>query len=98
MTYAVLLALPSSIHDIQPDLMLNYSQSSPIGNVGLGFSIQLSSSISRCSERPIYTGVYGGLDSGISTRYCLDGQPLQKMSDGKLKKFIDDNSIIDIQS
>ncbi len=98
LVYSVPLALPASIHDIQPNLTLRYSQSSPVGNAGLGFSVHLSSGISRCSQQPQYTNIYGGIDDGKTTQYCLDGQPLKRMSNGTLRKYQDDNTKVQLSA
>ncbi|MYM67691.1 hypothetical protein GTP45_12715 [Pseudoduganella sp. FT55W] len=74
--YSIPIDVPPGTADIEPDLTLNYSSTSPNGVLGMGWSLSGLSYIERCAKTIAQDGVYGRISLNNSDRLCLDGQRL----------------------
>lgn len=70
------LKVPRGIGGIEPQLALAYSSSSGNGLIGLGWTLQGPSAITRCPQSKAIDGVRGVVAFNGSDRFCLDGQRL----------------------
>ena len=61
---------------MQPDISLQYNSLSGGGLLGVGWSIQGLSSITRCAQTLDQDEIRHGIDFSYDDRYCLDGQRL----------------------
>ena len=74
--YSMPVAVPPGIAGMSPKLGLLYSGGGVNGPVGLGWSIQGLSSVTRCSPSFAIDGKRGGVGYVASDKLCLDGQRL----------------------
>ncbi len=81
-TYSIPLALPSGIAGMQPELAISYNSNGGSGLLGVGFSLDGLSVISRCPATFAQDGFRGGVYYNAKDRYCLDGQRLIAISGG----------------
>jgi hypothetical protein len=72
--------LPPATGGLAPSLAITYSSHSPNGLLGLGFSLQGLSAVTRCGENFAQDGVRGGVHYDANDRFCLDGQRLVPVS------------------
>ncbi|MCK5480226.1 MAG: putative Ig domain-containing protein, partial [Gammaproteobacteria bacterium] len=75
-TYTIPLTLPPGIAGMQPGLSLAYNSQTGNGLLGVGWSLQGLSAISRCGTTPAQDGFIDGVDFDANDRFCLDGQRL----------------------
>jgi hypothetical protein len=73
---AVPIHLPPGTGGLAPSLAISYSSHSPNGLLGLGFSLQGLSAITRCARTQAQDGSRGSVNYDMNDRYCLDGQRL----------------------
>ncbi|HEV8583057.1 MAG TPA: RHS repeat-associated core domain-containing protein [Thermoanaerobaculia bacterium] len=74
--YSLSLLAPPGIGSASPDLSLVYGSRQPDGRLGVGWTLQGSSSIGRCAAIPAVDGFRGTIEYNAEDRYCLDGQRL----------------------
>ena len=74
--YSLPISLPPGVAGTRPELAFTYSSGGGSGPLGLGWSINGLSAISRCGRSHELDGKLGGIDWAQSDRYCLDGQRL----------------------
>jgi hypothetical protein len=70
------IQVPRGIGGMEPQLALTYSSGAGNGLLGLGWSLQGPSAITRCPMSRAIDGVRGTVTFTASDRYCLDGQRL----------------------
>ncbi|MCL2914654.1 Ig-like domain-containing protein [Shewanella corallii] len=75
-TYSVPFSLPSGIAGVTPELGLAYSSQAPEGIVGVGWSLQGLSSISRCGSTKLLDGSARPVMLDEQDNFCMDGQRL----------------------
>jgi RHS repeat-associated protein len=76
-SYSIPIQVPPGRKGMQPAVSLGYSSSSGYGNVGVGWSLRASSSITRCAATPATDGFIAAVQYHASNdRLCLDGQKL----------------------
>jgi len=75
-TYQIPLTLPAGTAGVAPQLSLNYSSQAGNGLLGLGWSLQGLSSISRCRQTLGQDGQAKAITWSANDRFCLDGQRL----------------------
>ncbi|MFA0813457.1 RHS repeat-associated core domain-containing protein, partial [Microbulbifer epialgicus] len=98
LSYSLALPTPSSIHNLNPNLTLNYHQQSGPGTLGMGFSLSSSSSISRCTPNEQKDSFSAGIERNANSRFCHDGKKLVAISGGngaagtEYRKYQDDNT------
>ncbi|PWQ92288.1 SpvB/TcaC N-terminal domain-containing protein, partial [Leucothrix pacifica] len=68
--------VPSGVNGIAPSLGISYHQSASNGPLGIGFSLEGLSSITRCPATEKYDDFQGGVRFNSEDRFCLDGQRL----------------------
>ncbi len=74
--YSYPIAVPPGIAGMAPKLSLSYSGNGINGPVGLGWSVQGLSVISRCPATIATDGAFRGVSFGPTDKLCLDGQRL----------------------
>ena len=75
-TYSLPLKIPPGRNGMMPELSVNYSSKGGNGVLGVGWSLSVNSSISRCPKTIAQDGVKKAIDGTNSDRLCLDGQRL----------------------
>ena len=75
-SYTIDLVVPPGTNGMQPAVSLSYSGQGQNGLLGLGWSINGLSSITRCGKTIAQDGVNGRVSFDHSDRLCLDGQRL----------------------
>ena len=81
-TYSIPIQVPPGVAGLVPNLSLNYSSQGGNGIAGLGWSLEGSSTITRCPLTRATDGVYGSVNLNTADRFCLDGQRLLVVSGG----------------
>lgn len=79
-TYSIPIQVPPGVAGMVPNLSLNYSSQADVGIAGLGWSLEGSSTITRCPLTRATDGTYGAVNLNASDRFCLDGQRLLVVS------------------
>ena len=79
-TYSIPIQVPPGVAGMVPNLSLNYSSQADMGIAGLGWSLEGSSTITRCPLTRATDGTYGAVNLNASDRFCLDGQRLLVVS------------------
>jgi len=74
--YTVPVAVPPGVAGMEPILSLDYSNQSGGGLLGLGWSLNGLSGISRCGSSLVDDGANRGVKFDYQDNYCLDGQRL----------------------
>jgi len=75
-TISIPIQVPRGIGGMEPQLTLNYSSGAGNGVLGLGWSLQGPSAITRCPQTIANDGARGSVTFTPSDRFCLDGQRL----------------------
>ena len=75
-SYSMSIPVPPGIGGMKPNLGLLYTGSNVNGPLGLGWTIQGISMITRCSGNKIYDGYAVPVTFGPNDKLCLDGQRL----------------------
>ena len=65
-----------------PALTLNYSSQAGNGPLGVGWSLDGISVITRCSRTMVQDGARGGVNYDANDRFCMDGQRLMVQDGG----------------
>jgi FG-GAP-like repeat/Abnormal spindle-like microcephaly-assoc'd, ASPM-SPD-2-Hydin/Salmonella virulence plasmid 65kDa B protein len=82
------LSLPPGAGGLTPQLAVSYAPSGVNGPLGLGWSVQGLSVITRCAATIATDGVKGGVSFTASDKLCLDGQRLiQTQASGEALPF-----------
>ena len=81
-TFSMPISLPPGTAGVAPTLGIGYSSKGGSGILGLGFSLNGLSSISRAPATRLHDGVIDGVDFDGLDRLLLDGQRLILVSDG----------------
>lgn len=76
LSYSLTLTTPPATNGIGPDLKIAYSSNARNGLLGVGFSLQGLSSISRCGAQITSDGFKGGVTYTSTDRYCFNGELL----------------------
>jgi RHS repeat-associated protein len=79
--YRVPLVVPPGRGGLTPKLALSYSSGRGNGYVGLGWSLEGLSSITRCNKTIAQDGVTSAPYLSINDAFCLDGQRLILVAD-----------------
>ena len=80
-SYSQAIAVPPGIAGMTPNIGLLYSGSSINGPVGLGWTLQGISMITRCPGSKLIDGYARRVDYSGDDKLCLDGQRLIQTSD-----------------
>jgi hypothetical protein len=75
-TYRIPIEVPPGVAGMQPQLALSYNSQAGNGIMGMGWSIEGLSAITRCPKTPATDGVRGSVNFNTEDRFCLDGQRL----------------------
>ncbi|WP_171045590.1 RHS repeat-associated core domain-containing protein [Pseudoalteromonas rubra] len=75
-TYSIPVELPSGITGVKPSVSLDYNSQTSRTNLALGWSLNATSSITRCRQTRAQDGQFKGITLSDEDRYCLDGQRL----------------------
>jgi RHS repeat-associated protein len=81
-TYSIPLSLPPGTAGMAPTLGVAYSSTGGNGLLGLGFSLNGLSGVSRSPSTRLHDGVIDGVDFDDLDRLVLDGQRLMLVSTG----------------
>src|SRR6185503_15887383 len=65
---------------MEPKLALVYNSQAGNGLLGVGWSLEGLSSITRCPRTMAQDGVRGGINYDANDRFCLDGQRLMAIN------------------
>lgn len=68
---------------VAPALSMTYSNQSPAGPLGLGFTLAGISSINRCEATENLDGFVAPVDYSENDRFCMDGERLILVSNGR---------------
>lgn len=79
-TLSVPVQVPRGIGGLEPQLSLQYTSGGGNGLLGIGWSLQGVSSITRCPRTLAADGVRGAVNFDADDRFCLDGQRLLKVA------------------
>lgn len=74
--YSMAIAVPPGIAGMAPNLAFSYADGGINGPLGVGWSVQGISSISRCPSTKPVDGVSRAVFFDIADKLCLDGQRL----------------------
>ena len=74
--YRIPIRVPPGIAGMEPSLALAYNSQAGNGLLGVGWSLEGLSFITRCPRTVAQDGVVGGINYDLNDRYCLDGQKL----------------------
>jgi hypothetical protein len=75
-SYSIPIAVPPGVAGMAPNLGLLYSASGVNGPVGLGWTVQGISMITRCPGSKLLDGFVRRVDYTVNDKLCLDGQRL----------------------
>jgi hypothetical protein len=78
--YRIPIRVPPGIAGVEPKLALVYNSQAGNGLLGVGWSLEGLSAITRCPRTLAQDGVRGGVNHDWNDRYCLDGQRLIAIS------------------
>lgn len=79
-TYRIPIEVPPGVAGMQPQLALSYNSQAGNGIMGMGWSIEGLSTITRCPKTLASDGVRGSVNFNTEDRFCLDGQRLINVS------------------
>lgn len=88
------IAVPPGIAGMTPNLTLSFSDGGINGPLGVGWSVQGISMITRCAATKPLDGLYRSVEFAASDKLCLDGQRLiQTNSDGTVSATQADDAL-----
>ncbi|MFN4329271.1 MAG: FG-GAP-like repeat-containing protein [Limnobacter sp.] len=76
LNYDVAVRVPPGVAGVQPSVKLSYNSQFGNGILGVGWSLDGLSAITRCPSIPAADGVRGAITMSSSDRLCMDGQRL----------------------
>ena len=79
-TYSVTIQVPPGTAGMQPALGISYSSNGGNSLLGMGWSINGLSAITRCSTSFAQDGFRSGVNLDSNDRYCLDGARLMAVT------------------
>lgn len=79
-THTIPIAVPPGTAGMEPKLALSYNSHGGNGLLGMGWSIEGLSAITRCPQTIAQDGVKGSVNYDDDDRFCLDGQRLINIS------------------
>lgn len=79
-TYRIPLWNPPGVGRVEPGLALVYDSRSGNGTLGVGWSLEGFSTITRCNRSWAQDGAPAPVSNALLDRFCLDGQPLKLTS------------------
>jgi hypothetical protein len=74
--YRIPLRVPPGVAGMEPKLALAYNSQSGNGLLGVGWSLEGLSAITRCPRTVAQDGVHGAVNYDSNDRFCLEGQRL----------------------
>ncbi len=75
-SYRIPIQVPPGVAGMEPKLALVYNSQGGNGLLGMGWSLEGLSAITRCPRTMASDGVRGSVNFDLNDRYCLDGQRL----------------------
>ena len=75
-TYTIPVTIPPGTAGLQPSVAITYDSAGGNGLLGVGFSLNGLSAITRCQTALEPDGFIDGADFDANDRFCLDGQRL----------------------
>ena len=78
--YRIAIQVPPGIAGMEPKLALVYNSQAGNGLLGVGWSLQGLSAVTRCPRTMAQDGFRGRVQYSLNDRYCLDGQRLIAIS------------------
>src|SRR3954463_11195667 len=78
--YRIPIQVPPGIAGVEPKLALVYNSQAGNGPLGVGWTLEGLSSITRCPRTAAQDGVRGAINYNADDRFCLDGQRLMAIS------------------
>jgi Salmonella virulence plasmid 65kDa B protein len=75
-TYNIPILVPPGAAGMEPKLSFAYNSQGGNGSMGIGWSLQGLSMITRCGKTRASDGTQDGVFFNLNDRYCLDGQRL----------------------
>lgn len=101
--YVIPIEVPPGRAGIEPELSLRYASSTANGALGIGWSLDGFSTITRCGRTYAQDGYVeptrapaNDTSNVYDAAYCLDGQRLVRMYDGTYRTSIDSFSRIEL--
>ncbi|MFC7205947.1 SpvB/TcaC N-terminal domain-containing protein [Comamonas endophytica] len=80
--YRIPIQLPPGIAGTQPKLALLYNSQAGNGIMGMGWSVEGLSAITRCAKSMATDGTPGAITHSQEDRFCMDGQRLINIAGG----------------
>lgn len=74
--YSIPIVMPKGTGDMAPLLTINYNSQQNNGLLGMGFSLEGLTAITRCPSNMTKNGVIHGVDYTYKDRFCLNGEQL----------------------
>jgi IPT/TIG domain/Salmonella virulence plasmid 65kDa B protein/Insecticide toxin TcdB middle/N-terminal region/FG-GAP-like repeat len=74
--YGLSIQVPPGVAGIKPNLALTYNSQGGNGLLGMGWSLNGMSAVTRCPRTIAQDAVRGGIKFDANDRFCLDGQRL----------------------
>lgn len=93
-SYNVDIEVPPGIAGVAPKLSLSYNSGSGNGLLGLGWSLNGMSFISRCGSTVADDGKYRAVRLDDNDNYCMDGQRLISVSENEYRTKMESYSKI----
>ncbi|MTV40550.1 FG-GAP-like repeat-containing protein [Duganella radicis] len=75
-TFTIPIQVAPGVAGVQPDLSLTYSSSAGTGLMGVGWSINGFSTITRCGTSVAQDGQLSGVNAEAADQFCMNGQRL----------------------
>jgi len=75
-TYSIPLAIPAGVAGMQPELSLHYASGGHNGALGIGWTLNGTSQITRCHKTLRTDGVTAGIEFKDTDAFCLNGEKL----------------------
>lgn len=88
-SYTIPIELPPGRHGVVPSLQISYTSTTANGALGVGWSLDGLSTISRCNKTYAQEGQASPAHLGWDDAFCLDGQRLIEIQPGEYRTEID---------
>ena len=88
-SYSIPIELPPGRHGVAPSLQISYTSSTGNGTLGVGWSLDGLSTISRCNKSYAQEGQASPVRLNANDAFCLDGQRLIEVEPGEFRTEVE---------
>ncbi|HKO53019.1 MAG TPA: choice-of-anchor A family protein [Polyangiaceae bacterium] len=88
-SYSIPIDLPPGRHGLVPSLQIGYTSSTGNGTLGVGWSLDGLSTISRCNKNYAQVGQASPVRLDWDDAFCLDGQRLIEVEPGEFRTEVE---------